>query len=172
MNKDDTLKEDLYTPNCIRTFSGRYINVFDPNPNDIIIEDIAHALAHIPRFGGHLPVFYSVAQHCIMCAGYVNEKFAFEALMHDATEAYLLDIPKPIKDMLPHYVHAEKHIHKIISWNFGVPIEMSSEVKEVDRVMLEFEWNNIMLGKGAPPKIYTPEYAKQRFLELFEELSK
>jgi len=164
-------EENLYTPNCIRTFSGKYINVFDPNPDDIIIEDIAHALSNIPRFGGHLPIFYSVAQHCIACAGYVNPKFALEALMHDATEAYLLDIPKPVKKMLPHYVSAEMNLHKIIARKFNVPIGMSPEVKEVDKVMLEFEWSNIMLGQGAPPKIYSHDYAKQRFLEMFKELS-
>lgn len=164
-------EENLYTPHSIRTFTGKYINVFDPNPDDIIIEDIAHALSNIPRFGGHLPTFYSVAQHCIMCAGYVKPNLAFEALMHDATEAYLLDIPKPIKLMLPHYVSAEMNLQSIISEKFGLPEMMSPEVKEVDKVMLEFEWNNMMLGKGAPPRIYSNEYAKKRFLEMFKELS-
>ena len=56
------MKENLYTPNCIRTFTGLYMNVFNPKPDMICIEDIAHALSQQPRFGGHLPRMYSVAQ--------------------------------------------------------------------------------------------------------------
>jgi hypothetical protein len=74
--------------NCIRTNSGLYINVFEPTPDMISIEDIAHALSFMPRFGGHLDKFYSVAQHSVYCSFMVEsieDKKA--ALLHDASEA-------------------------------------------------------------------------------------
>lgn len=164
-------RENLYEPNCIRTFSGKYINVFDPNPDDIVIEDIAHALSNIPRFGGHLPKFYSVAQHSIKCAEYINFDFKLEALMHDASEAYLLDVPKPIKEGLPDYIRVEENLQKVICEKFGLTFPMSKEVKAVDKTMLEYEWVNLMLGEGEPLKVFSHKYAKQRFLQMFKVLS-
>src|SRR5665811_1025646 len=96
--------ENLYTPNCIRTFTGIYMNVFEPTPEMISIEDIAHALTMQCRFGGHLPDFYSVAQHSLNCSYLIdNPKLKLTALLHDASEAYLLDIPRPIKNNLNNY---------------------------------------------------------------------
>jgi len=90
--------ENLFTPNCIRTFTGKYVNVFEPTLEMICIEDIAHALSMQCRFGGHLPYFYSVAQHSINCSFLVDTPcLKLEVLMHDASEAYLLGIPSPIK---------------------------------------------------------------------------
>ncbi|MFC4230551.1 hypothetical protein ACFOW1_01525 [Parasediminibacterium paludis] len=63
--------EDLYKPNCIRTYTGLYMNVFDPTPEMICIEDIAHALSHQCRFSGHTKQFYSVAQHSYHVAALV-----------------------------------------------------------------------------------------------------
>jgi len=79
---------------CIRTFTGKWMDVFNPTADMIDIRDIAHALACTPRFAGHLPKFYSVAQHSIMCYDMVDKEFELVALLHDASEAYLLDIPK------------------------------------------------------------------------------
>ncbi len=76
------MTENLYTPDCIRTFSGQYVNVFAPDPDTILIEDIAHALSQQCRFGGHLPEFYSVAQHCVICALAVPPEHALSALLH------------------------------------------------------------------------------------------
>src|SRR5690606_26745918 len=107
--------ENLYEANCIRTFTGQYINVFDPKPDLIRIEDIAHALSQMPRFGGHLPVFYSVAQHSLACAHKVSSRNALAALLHDASEAYLMDIPKPIKNNLHNYKETEHALMEVIA---------------------------------------------------------
>lgn len=66
------MTESLYTPNCIRTFTGIYMNVFDPTDEMICIEDIANALSHQCRFAGHLPNFYSVAQHSVQCIPFIE----------------------------------------------------------------------------------------------------
>ena len=108
--------ENLYTPNSIRTRSGQYVNVLELDPDTIRIEDIAHALSMVPRFGGHLPVFYSVGQHCLgvlntvmdmpQPAGTTSEELRLirlQALLHDASEAYIGDMPSPIKQHLPDF---------------------------------------------------------------------
>ncbi len=79
----------------IQTLSGKKFDYLNSTTDDVEIEDIATALSHICRFNGHLPEFYSVAQHSVLCSQIVPPEFAFEALMHDAAEAYCQDIPAP-----------------------------------------------------------------------------
>ena len=86
----------------LQTVSGRWVNPFDPDPEQLDAGDIARALANQCRFGGHSRVFYSVAQHCVIVSRVVEERGGdvedvFAALMHDAGEAYLGDMPHPIK---------------------------------------------------------------------------
>ena len=100
---------------CIRTNSGPYINVFEPTLDMLCIEDITHAEAAIPRFAGHLNKHYSVGQHSIMAAQLVSSKNRKAALLHDATEAYMLDMPTPIKNQLPDYKIAEDRLMRVIA---------------------------------------------------------
>lgn len=81
----------------LQTFTRRSINPLAPRVQDIAIEDVAHALAHICRFGGHVGAFYSVAQHSVLASHLVGVDDALWALLHDASEAYLGDIPTPLK---------------------------------------------------------------------------
>jgi hypothetical protein len=166
--------ENLNAKDSIRTYSGQYVNLINPDPDTILIEDIAHALSCVPRWAGHLPTVYSVAQHSVACYRLVEEEFKLEALLHDATEAYLGDVPKPLKNNLPDYQAIEKNMYRVIAEKFGVPVEMSREVKIADVVMLEMEWNDLMLGKT--PKAssalgyFNQGTAKQKFLEAFYSL--
>lgn len=114
--------ENLYTPDCIRTFTGIYMNVFEPTPEMICIEDIAHSLSMQCRFGGHLPEFYSVAEHSWHCSLMVANEHKLAALLHDASEAYLLDIPRPIKHRLNNYKKIEDNLMNIIAKNLGLNI--------------------------------------------------
>lgn len=165
-------EENLYTPNCIRTFTGIYMNVFEPTLEMICIEDVAHALSHQCRFGGHLPDYYSVAQHSIIMSDKMHQSHKLAALLHDASEAYLLDIPRPIKQGLSNYNEIEDRLMNLIAEKFGFQYPLHEKVKEVDEYMLQWEWSRIMLGRYIFPKIecWSPAYAKERFLTTFELL--
>ena len=88
--------------NCITTYTGRHIDLLHPDPDMICIEDIAHALSLICRGNGQVKTFFSVGQHCINCArealarGY-SRRVAFACLLHDASECYLSDVPRPLR---------------------------------------------------------------------------
>lgn len=169
--------ENLYTKDCIRTFTGKYFNVFEPDPSLIDIEDIAHSLSFQCRFGGRLPVFYTVAQHSVLTCSSITE-YRKEALLHDAAEAYLLDIPAPIKNRLPDYKAVEENLIKCIFNKFGLEYPLPLPVKLQDRAMLELEWNEIMLKRTANGfnqaysiiDVWEPALAKQNFLSHFDML--
>ena len=85
----------------IETYSGIKINIFNPHSDDIRIRDIAHALAMCCRFNGHTKRFLSIAEHSFFVSLYVGPPYQLEGLLHDAAEAYLTDIPRPIKAFIP-----------------------------------------------------------------------
>ena len=160
-----------FKTNCLRTWKGHYISFDDPCGNEYDIEDIAHALGQIPRFGGHLNSFYSVAQHCVVGSYLIEAKYAFEFLMHDATEAYLLDIPKPLKKQLPDYQRMERLFYNALAKTFGLPTPLPDAVKKVDEIMLHTEWATLIKdndGINIPP--WDHGYAKSRFLSRYHEL--
>lgn len=162
--------EELNTEKSIKTYSGLYINVFDPDPDTICIEDIAHALSHTARWGGHTSGFYSVAEHSLWVQSKVPKEFRLEALMHDATEAYIGDMPKPIKRYLPDYNKLEQNLDKVIRSKFGIPLEMSKEVKEVDYAALVYEWTYLKSSSVYP---YNKDFesVKKQFLSIFKRLT-
>ncbi|MEW6511856.1 MAG: hypothetical protein AB1428_12970 [Bacteroidota bacterium] len=126
----------------IQTYRGKRFDPLTPDTNLVSIIDIAHALSNIPRLGGHAKPFYSVAQHSILVAEIVPE-FGLQALLHDATEAYLLDIPSPIKhshEFLA-YRRAEEKLHREIMWHFGLSALLPDEVRAADRLALKLEAN-------------------------------
>lgn len=150
------------------------MNVFEPTLDMICIEDIAHALSNQCRFGGHLPEFYSVAQHSFICSQKVGDEYKLQALLHDASEAYLLDIPRPIKQRLRNYKEIEEKLMTLIGEKFGVKYPLEKPVKQIDNELLEFEWNHIMLKKPLADSFvcWSPAYSKERFLNRYAELRK
>lgn len=163
--------ENLYTPDCIRTYTGIYFNVFEPKPEMVRIEDIAHSLSMQCRFGGHLPKFYSVAQHSLMCSFGLNKRYWLEGLLHDASEAYLLDMPSPIKKRMNDYKEIEHRLNKVIAERFNLIYPWPDEVIKMDRQLLQYEWDYLMLGKeeSTPLELYTPLLAETSFLVRFYE---
>ena len=164
--------ENLYTPDCIRTYTGKYINVFEPTLEMIDIVDIAHALSHVPRFGGHTANFYSVAQHSIAVSMKLPPEQQLAGLLHDATEAYLCDMPSPIKNRMPEYKKIEDKLMVAIARKFGITYPFMQVLKDADKAMLETEWNCIVLNREPFEfKHLSPTEAKKQFLELFEFLT-
>lgn len=132
-------------PNCIKTRCGHYVNVFDPDPDTIDIRDIAYALARMPRFGGHTNQFFSVALHSVAVHNVMQEEEnRLCALLHDASEAYLIDIPSPIKQHLPEYKKIEEGLMKVIAEKFGFQWPLPEIVKIADQEQLQIEWEELM----------------------------
>lgn len=113
----------------------------DPRPEDVNIADIAHALANLCRWGGHCPHFYSVAEHSVLVSYQVPRQHALTALMHDATEAYLGDVPRPIKVGLPEYKRMEALNWLAIAERFRLPKELPQCVHDADNAVLLAEAN-------------------------------
>ncbi len=163
--------------NEIETFTGRFVNTKWPDPKTIVLEDIAHALANTCRFGGHTKTFYSVAEHAVLVSRRVEEVFdirwlAMAALHHDDAEAYLLDVPRPMKPLLePEYAHLTKRMNRAIcesTVNAGPPWFYpkdfnSTRIRYADNWALSVEAYELMFSQGAnwqnPVEyIETPDY--------------
>lgn len=127
----------------IETVSGKQFHILCPQTADVDIEDIAHALSHLCRFTGHCKVFYSVAQHCVLASRYCPEEPLW-ALLHDAAEAYLGDVSRPLKQALPEYSELEQKVQRVIFDRFGLYWPMPSWIKEVDNRMLATERRDLM----------------------------
>jgi hypothetical protein len=138
----------------IQTFTGKAFDPFDPKPEDICIEDIAHALANVCRFTGHSRQFYSVAQHSVEVATRLPHELQAAALLHDASEAYLTDLPRPIKRRpeFQFYREAEERLQQAIYRRFGLKpsLEQAARIKQMDKQMLMLE-KQLLLGKCAKP---------------------
>lgn len=192
--------ESLEKPKYMAVYSGRMIDAFNLSPEDIDIEDIAHSLSNLCRYGGHCIFHYSVAQHSVECSHQPGtRKEQLEFLMHDASEAYLNDLVRPIKHrpQLEFYRKQEDVIQEIIFDKFGLQFPFSQKVHDVDNQVLMNELPQLILTHGevvskakelsvslqesrkilrkskrdncAIPQ-YTPEEAEKLFLDRFYEL--
>lgn len=120
----------------------------DPRPDEIHIESIAHALSMQCRYGGHVRHFYSVAEHCVHIARWCPPEARAWALLHDASEAYLVDVPRPVKAHLRGYAEIEGRLMAIIAERFGLAPGEPMIVREADRRILLTERAALM---GPPP---------------------
>lgn len=170
-----------------QTFTGKKFYPKDPRPEDVCIEDIAHALAHINRFGGHLPEPWTVAQHSLVASSFAPPDLQLEALLHDAHEAYVGDMVKPLKLMMPEFQDVEDKVDTAIREAFGLPIRsLHPVVKKVDLIMLRTEamqfvpertgsWDEHLGVKPFPIDLianregaFGPNHVRARFLSEFE----
>ena len=137
---------DEYGGNWITTYTGKKFHFLAPQPEEIDIEDIAHALSLTCRFAGQCKSFYSVAEHSIRVADIVPEQYKLHALLHDASEAYLPDLPRPIKAGLPYFKEMENVILRAV-WNKFIPsgvYENYGVIKEADNILLATEARDLM----------------------------
>lgn len=159
------------------------------------IEDIAHSLSMAPRFGGKTTEFYSVAQHSVLVSYLMQfEKLGdpLEGLLHDASEAYLMDLPTPYKTMIPQYFEFEEDLLRRIRKYFLLPPEKSPGCHQADKLAMMMEASRYMfygmrtfndpLGVQERACQLAPRYealliakdwraAKAKFLQRFEELT-
>lgn len=158
----------------ITTYKKRHLTVTKPDPEDILAEDIAHALSLMVRANGHFPEFYSVAQHCIHCyeeakAREYDGRVCLFCLLHDASEAYLADITRPVKKHLPQYLDFEKMIQDAIYLKFlgSLPTgEEMAAVSSVDDTLLYYEFYHYMgerLQEKEPPMKSSPVFGTVPF---------
>ncbi len=168
----------------LTTFSGQHLDFANPNVLAFNITDIAQGLSHECRFAGQISDFYSVAQHSVLCSMIVPPQYQREALMHDATEAYMKDIPAPLKRMLPDYSRIERQIDGLIREKYELPQEMSAIVKAADLIMLATERRDLevdadnfwpILDGIAPTEQFNinplnPVQARALFMRRWEEL--
>jgi len=181
-----------------QTFTGRAFWPLDARAEEIDVRDIAHALACQNRFAGHTRIPYSVGEHSVRCARYVRDRFraryphasleherqaVFAALLHDATEAYLVDLPRPVKVEMPDYRHAEARLAGVVEAWAGLPrgaLEWAI-VREADEALLATEKRDLLGPSQRPwgrlptplPEVIEPwnwQRAEAEFIELYGAL--
>lgn len=172
----------------ILTHTGRRFTPLRARKEDIAIADIAHALSLLCRANGHFPRFFSVAQHSVNCAaeaacrGY-STRVRLACLLHDASEAYISDVTRPVKAALPEYRRIEAHLQHLI-YELFLPSPLTDGehqlVEDVDDAMLYSEFMHFKSEAMVlpPPRVKSEprfafegfEQAEKDFLDAFEEL--
>lgn len=166
----------------MQTATGGEFWPMDPRVSEVKIQDIAHSLSNMCRYAGHCLHFYSVAQHSVLVSQNVPRENALWGLLHDASEAYLVDVPRPVKPSLGGYREIESGVMAVVCKAFDLPPEMPDEVKRVDEAILADEAAQLMaapprdwclrepaLGIGIVP--WSPEVARVQFMQRFLELT-
>jgi hypothetical protein len=166
--------------NYMEVFTGKIFWPLDPRVDEINVIDIAHSLSNQCRFAGHVDDFYSVAQHSVLVSMLLPEELWMTGLMHDASEAYLVDVPRPIKPFLKGYDEIEKNIMTCVAIKFRLKWPMPKEVKTADNTALAIEkrcfkkrstqvWDCEYLdNKQIILDTMSPKEAEQYFLNRFE----
>lgn len=166
----------------IQTYSGRKFWTIDPRPEEVHIEDIAHALGMLCRYNGHCEDFYSVAEHCVLIARTLPLEFKLWGLLHDASEAYIADINRLTKPYLANYKEIEARLMACVCKRFNLPLQEPAEVKAADNAIL---WDEHQQNMKKPPEawrlqgeplgvqlqFWTPKRAKIEFLLEFESIT-
>lgn len=170
----------------ILTYTGRQFWPLDPRKEDLCIEDIAHALSNICRFTGHVRTFYSVAEHCVRASHHAPDELKLAMLLHDASEAYLCDLSRPVKHLpaLEAYREAEDFLMNVIGDRYGVEFT-DPRIHEIDTIMLLTEKRDLMAPNSDSWNVYfpgvsllaerieprSPQQAETLFLNQFDRLT-
>lgn len=161
--------------------SGERLDVLNPDPSLIHIDQIAHALSQLCRFGGKCWGFYSVAEHCVHVSNcFGDPELALAGLIHDATEAYIGDMVRPLKSLFPAFEKIENTLHQVIFTRFGLDPGLLDEIVWADDEAVVVEARQITNGNwtmGKEVHIHfdvqnlTPEEARKAFLNRYWDLT-
>ena len=169
------------TVHWIQTYTGKRFFPLDPRAEDLDIRDIAHSLSLLCRFNGHCSTFYSVAEHSVRVSKTLPQEQALWGLLHDAGEAYLTDLPRPVKTQLVFYRDLEESLLQVVARRYQLEWPMPPAIETADLTLLATEARDLM----APPPCsweldatplhesiepWSSEIAEQRFLDRFAEL--
>lgn len=166
----------------ITTFTGRIFNVIEPDPAKVNIVDIGHHLSQLCRFTGATREFYSVAQHSVLASNLVKPQWALQALLHDASEAYLNDIARPVKYAAgfgPAYKELEEIVMVVVAEALGFSWPEHKSVKAADEILLRTEQRDLMpavrrhAGDTLEETIWgwEPKEAEFLFFQRYEEIT-
>ncbi len=174
----------MITTPYVSTYSGNRFYPLEPRIDQVAIEDIAHGLAYLCRFNGQTSEFYSVAQHSLVVSSLVPRELRLAALLHDAAEAYLGDMVKPLKVLMPDFAALEDRVTAIIGATFAIDFSDYGPIKRADLIALATEKRDLMPHsverwaylddvRALPRRIVpmSPRQAKQAFLKEFELLN-
>jgi 5'-deoxynucleotidase YfbR-like HD superfamily hydrolase len=174
----------MITTDYVSTYSGNRFYPLEPRIDRVDIEDIAHGLAYQCRFNGQTREFYSVAQHSLVVATLVPPRLRLAALLHDAAEAYLGDMVKPLKVLMPEFGVLEDRVSAIIATRFGIDFSDYAPIKRADLIALATEKRDLMphsverwayldhiAALPDPIVALAPGEAKAAFLAAFARLS-
>ena len=155
---------------CMVTVSGIVVDLMAPDPDTLLIEDIAHGLAYNCRWNGHTKEFWSVAQHCCMMYDRAPYNQRLSYLFHDAEEAYWGDMIKPLKNIIgeihPEILDSMKLIRKEIYRKFNIPA-VTVETMVEDFNCLQWEFEHVI--KKADADFWLPEKAKKEWLDRYHK---
>jgi uncharacterized protein len=160
---------------AIQTYSGIAFDVIDPQPQMISLRDISQSIAHICRYNGHVPTFYSVAEHSVRVAWLLEKKgyddnVVLTGLLHDASEAYVGDMVRPLKRH-PEFgaVHqdVEERVAKVVHEALGGIFPHPQPVHDADRAVYDWEVEFIRTGLESG---WDADYARQHFLMLYHNI--
>ena len=180
-------KKEAHERCIIRTWSGKEIDVLWPDPEQILIDDIAASLARQNRFGGHIHrESYTVAEHCLLGLAFCRPLHRLEFLMHDASEYVLGDVKGPIKRMLgmEFYRELETIWTGVIALRFNLLVPTPTEIGEVDQRMLLTEQRDLCgrmplstdnlapLRMQISPVAPSAQMLQRDFIEAFEYLAR
>lgn len=182
MTTTDTFPPDRENGNWIATYTGAWIEPLNPDPDKISIKDIAHSLALQCRFTGHTSKFYSTAQHSYYVSKLVPDEFALWGLLHDASEAYVSDVARPIKHANAEfgtiYRAVEEVLARAVAEKFDLVWPEPEEIKVADKMMLRAEQRDLMRNDPNPGDIWNgkvepwgPDKAERMFIVRYIELT-
>jgi hypothetical protein len=162
----------------ILTIDGEYFDYTDPEHSRFGIRAVAHGLSNTCRFTGQCKRFYSVAQHSLLVSMLLEAYTTYEqlaGLLHDGAEAFMVDVPRPLKYMLPDYRDIEARVDRSVLNRFGIAYPVLPVVKQADRCALYLEQRELMAPHkdkwDVETEFYGMEYDFQKLQRWLDEMT-